>query len=57
MQVKIVKQVGGSNARDCTERVLNLIFSQKFAATNTWEGKKTKYKVADLKLMKMCEGQ
>ncbi|CAH2085676.1 unnamed protein product [Euphydryas editha] len=54
--VRIVKQIGGINGKDCTERVLNLIFSPTFAANNTWEGKKTKYKVADLKLMKICEG-
>ncbi|KAK0158062.1 hypothetical protein PV327_011183 [Microctonus hyperodae] len=53
--VRIVNQVGGSNGKEYTERVLNTIFTPSFAAENTWEGKKTKYKINNLKLIKVCE--
>ncbi|KAK0077037.1 hypothetical protein PV326_010349 [Microctonus aethiopoides] len=53
--VRIVNQVGGANGKEYTERVLNTIFSPSFAAENTWEGKKTKYKINNLKLIKICE--
>lgn len=53
--VKIISQVGGANGKDFTERVLNVIFSPLFAQQNTWEGKKNKYKVANLRVVKICE--
>lgn len=56
-QVRIVNQVGGANAKEYTERVFNKIFAPSFAADNTWKGKKTKYKINDLKLIKICEGE
>lgn len=52
-QVRIVNQV----PKEYTERVFNKIFAPSFAADNTWEGKKTKYKINDLKLIKICEGE
>lgn len=57
MQIRTVNQIGGANGKDYTERVLNAIFSQSFATDNTWEGKKTKYKVNKLNLINICEGQ
>ncbi|CAB3235369.1 unnamed protein product [Arctia plantaginis] len=53
--VRKVKQVGGANGKDFTERALAFIFSNKFAKENTWEGKITKYKVNTLKVIDICE--
>ncbi|XP_044741891.1 uncharacterized protein LOC123302863 [Chrysoperla carnea] len=53
--VKVIKQIGGAHGKEYTERVLNTIFSTSFAAENSWEGKKTKYKLNDLKVVKTCE--
>ncbi|XP_044592185.1 uncharacterized protein LOC123270265 [Cotesia glomerata] len=53
--VKIVSQVGGANGKEFSERLLNVLFSPSFAQHNTWDGKKNKYKVADLIVVKICE--
>ncbi|GBP84937.1 hypothetical protein EVAR_59624_1 [Eumeta japonica] len=50
-----VKQVGGSNGKDFTERALAFTFTDNFAKDNTWEGKITKYKVNNLKVVAICE--
>ncbi|KAH0549728.1 hypothetical protein KQX54_013161 [Cotesia glomerata] len=53
--IRTIKQVGGANGKDFTERALAFIFSNKFAKDNTWEGKITKYKVNTLKVIEICE--
>ncbi|KAH0552485.1 hypothetical protein KQX54_010903 [Cotesia glomerata] len=53
--IRKIKQVGGANGKDFTERALAFIFSNKFAKDNTWEGKITKYKINTLKVIEICE--
>lgn len=56
LQKTYVCRIGGKNGADFMKNVFAVIYDDKFAAENTWMGKKNKLNLSELKLNKIVRG-